>query len=86
MLKQRDEELWLDLINYSIHNPKFISGLLDHIANYTNPVDLLKRIPKGMKIPGLREKLIKLVTDYNVQVCCSANTNFDFLGLITKRL
>lgn len=47
---QNDDELWEDLIDYSMKNPRFVSGLLEHIGAYVDPVRLIKRIPNGMEV------------------------------------
>jgi hypothetical protein len=65
---QNDEELWEDLIDYSMKNPKFISSLLEHIGAYVDPIRLIKRIPEGMEITGLRDRIVKIISDYNLQV------------------
>lgn len=35
---------------------------------YVDPVKLIKKIPLGMEISGLREKVVKIISDYNLQV------------------
>ncbi|KAF0977952.1 hypothetical protein FDP41_003274 [Naegleria fowleri] len=69
--KQPDSELYQDLINKSLKKPKFISGLLDHIAehgsDYIDPLALVKKIPEGMDIEGLKKKLTRLITNFSHQ-------------------
>uniref|UniRef100_A0A7S1PGB3 RING-type domain-containing protein n=1 Tax=Percolomonas cosmopolitus TaxID=63605 RepID=A0A7S1PGB3_9EUKA len=70
--QQRDDsELWQDLINHSLKNGKFISGLLDHIGEYIgdhiNPQTLIKEIPEEMEIDDLKYKLAKIISDYSLQ-------------------
>jgi len=65
---QKDEELWEDLISYSMKNAKFVSSLLEHIGAYVDPVKLIKRIPEGMQIEHLRDRLVKIIFDYNLQM------------------
>jgi len=31
-------------------------------------LDLIRRIPEGMEIIGLRNRLVKIISDYNLQV------------------
>lgn len=57
-----DEELWEDLIAHSMNNPAFISGLLENIGAHVDPIKLIKRIPNGMEIIGLRDRLVKIVS------------------------
>lgn len=63
-----DEELWADLIDYSIDKPPFITGLLNNIGTHVDPIILIKRIKEGMEIPGLRDSLVKILHDYNLQI------------------
>ncbi|CAB3979402.1 vacuolar sorting-associated 41 homolog [Paramuricea clavata] len=63
-----DEELWEDLITYSLDKPAFITGLLDNIGTHVDPIKLIKRIPSDMEIPGLRDSLVKILQDYNLQI------------------
>eukprot|EP01114_Cavostelium_apophysatum_P004970 TRINITY_DN1546_c0_g1_i1.p1 TRINITY_DN1546_c0_g1~~TRINITY_DN1546_c0_g1_i1.p1 ORF type:complete len:976 (-),score=258.51 TRINITY_DN1546_c0_g1_i1:28-2796(-) len=65
---QNDDELWDDLIDYSMKNAHFVSSLLEHIGAYVDPVKLIKRIPSGMEIVGLRDRLVKIISDYNLQM------------------
>ncbi|XP_048576551.1 vacuolar protein sorting-associated protein 41 homolog isoform X2 [Nematostella vectensis] len=66
--EQNDEELWEDLIKYSLDKPSFITCLLHNIGTHVDPIRLIKRIPQGMKIPGLRDSLVKILQDYNLQI------------------
>ncbi|XP_028395633.1 vacuolar protein sorting-associated protein 41 homolog [Dendronephthya gigantea] len=63
-----DEELWEDLITYSLDKPAFITGLLHNIGTHVDPIKLIKRIPSVMEIPGLRDSLVKILHDYNLQI------------------
>lgn len=65
--EQNDEELWEDLIRYSLDKPDFITGLLQNVGSHVDPIKLIKRIPKGLKIPELKMSLIKILQDYNLQ-------------------
>lgn len=49
-------------------NADFVSSLLEHIGAYVDPRLLIRRIPEGMRINGLRDKLVKIISDYNLQV------------------
>jgi vacuolar protein sorting-associated protein 41 len=65
--KQDDPELWDDLIKRSITNPVFVSGLLENVGTHINPLTLIDKIPRGMEIIGLRDRLVKIIYDYNLQ-------------------
>ena len=63
-----DKELWEDLIAFSIDKPDFITGLLNNIGTHVDPIILIRKIRSGMKIPGLRDSLVRILQDYNLQV------------------
>ncbi|KAK3916032.1 Vacuolar protein sorting-associated protein 41-like protein [Frankliniella fusca] len=59
--EHHDIELWEDLIN-------FITFLLQRIGTYVDPRILVQQIEYGMKIPGLKNSLVKLMRDYSLQM------------------
>ncbi|XP_015111621.1 vacuolar protein sorting-associated protein 41 homolog [Diachasma alloeum] len=63
-----DEELWNDLINYSLNKSENITFLLQKIGTYVDPRLMVQRIEPSMQIPGLKKALIKMMCDYNLQV------------------
>ena len=106
--EQNDQELWEDLISYSMTRPgasagcsrtarwagravggadtgaahtwvvvggtaaahpgtDFIIGLLQNVGSDVDPIKLIERIPKGLEIPGLRNAIVKIMQDYNLQ-------------------
>ncbi|XP_069111688.1 vacuolar protein sorting-associated protein 41 homolog [Argopecten irradians] len=65
---QNEQELWEDLIQYSIDKPSFIKGLLQNIGTHVDPIILITKIQEGMHIPGLRDSLVKILQDYNLQM------------------
>eukprot|EP01027_Heterolobosea_sp_BB2_P017634 GEZU01024978.1.p2 GENE.GEZU01024978.1~~GEZU01024978.1.p2 ORF type:complete len:219 (-),score=75.14 GEZU01024978.1:164-820(-) len=77
---QNDEELWEDLINYSLSNASFVSDLLDHIGEHIDPLKLIKQIPPNMQIHKterskfeLKEKLVRVISEYALQANLNAN-------------
>ena len=68
MQSVNDEELWDDLITKSMQKPAFVSALLEHIGGHVDPIKLIKRIPEGLEIEGLRDRLVKIISDFNLQV------------------
>ncbi|TPX31569.1 hypothetical protein SeMB42_g07741 [Synchytrium endobioticum] len=66
--EQNDEELWNDLMTYSMDKPEFIVGLLENLGSVIDPIRLIRRIPPDLEIPGLRAALIKVLHDYRVQM------------------
>ena len=66
--EQNDDVLWDSLISMSIKNPTFLSGFLEHIGAHVDPLKLIERIPNGVAVEGLRDRLVKIISDYNLQV------------------
>lgn len=50
------------------HPVAFITGLLNNIGTHVDPILLIHRIKEGMEIPNLRDSLVKILQDYNLQV------------------
>mmetsp|Transcript_17674 Transcript_17674/g.53897 ORF Transcript_17674/g.53897 Transcript_17674/m.53897 type:complete len:683 (-) Transcript_17674:1202-3250(-) len=75
-----DKDLWDDLIAHALKNDRFLSGLLDY-ADVS--VKLIEQIPDGMRIPGLKHKLIKILDDHTFQLlaykCCAKAASADCL-------
>lgn len=65
---QNDAELWHDLIGLSLDRPDFLAVLLRRIGTYVDPRILIRRIGKHTEVPGLKSALVKMMTDYNLQV------------------
>ena len=49
--------------------PGFIRGLLENVGAEIDPIRLIRRIKNGLEIPGLKLALIKILQDFNLQVC-----------------
>jgi hypothetical protein len=64
---QNDADLWEDLLDYSMDKPRFIRGLLEEVGTAIDPIRLVRRIPEGLEIEGLREGLSKMVKEYEIQ-------------------
>jgi hypothetical protein len=43
-------------------------ALLNNIGTHVDPINLIDRIPNGVKIKGLRDALAKILQDYRVQI------------------
>jgi len=65
--QQDDPDLWDDLLDYSMSRPKFIQGLLAEVGTAVDPIKLVKRIPSGLEVEGLRDGLKKMVREYDLQ-------------------
>ncbi|KZF24720.1 WD domain-containing protein [Xylona heveae TC161] len=64
---QDDPDLWDDLLNYSMDKSRFIRGLLEEVGTAIDPVTLVRRIPEGLEIEGLRDGLSRMIRDYEIQ-------------------
>jgi vacuolar protein sorting-associated protein 41 len=70
--QQDDPDLWEDLLNYSMDKPRFIRGLLEEVGTAINPITLVRRIPEGLEIEGLREGLSRMIKEYEIQFSISS--------------
>ena len=68
---QNDDDLWDDLLNYSMEKPRFIRGLLEGVGTAIDPVTLVRRIPDGLEIEGLRSGLSKILKEFELQYSIS---------------
>ncbi|KAL8937020.1 MAG: hypothetical protein Q9211_003901 [Gyalolechia sp. 1 TL-2023] len=65
--EQDDQSLWEDLLKYSMNKPMFIRGLLEEVGTSIDPVRLVRRIPKGLEIEGLKKSLMRMIREYEIQ-------------------
>ncbi|KAK3377136.1 hypothetical protein B0T24DRAFT_551229 [Lasiosphaeria ovina] len=70
--EQDDPDLWEDLLNYSMDKPRFIRGLLEEVGTAINPITLVRRIPQGLAIEGLREGLKHIMKEHEIQFSISS--------------
>lgn len=64
---QDDPDLWNDLLDYSMDKPRFIRGLLNEVGTSIDPITLVKRIPEGLEIEGLRDGIGRMVKEFEIQ-------------------
>ncbi|XP_015836358.1 vacuolar protein sorting-associated protein 41 homolog isoform X2 [Tribolium castaneum] len=83
-----DPDLWNDLINHSLDKPEFIKFLLQSIGTYVDPTVLVQKIRNGMEVPGLKNSLVKMLYQYNLQVSvqegCKKILVSDYFNLLRK--
>jgi hypothetical protein len=84
-VESHDKELWYRLIEYSLRDETFLGGLLDCAGAYNLDLPrLIREIPQGMHVTGLRQKLSKIVADYSFQVTlhqtCLTSLRSDYLA------
>lgn len=65
--EQSDDDLWNDLLDYSMDKPHFIRALLEEVGTSINPVTLVRRIPEGLEIEGLPEGIRRMMRDFEIQ-------------------
>lgn len=65
--EQNDADLWEDLLDFSMDKPHFIRGLLNEVGTSINPITLIKRIPEGLEIEGLRDGIGRMVREFEIQ-------------------
>lgn len=70
--EQDDPDLWEDLLNYSMDKPRFIHGLLEEVGTSIDPITLVRRIPEGLEIEGLREGLKHIMKEHEIQYSISS--------------
>ncbi|KAJ4348359.1 Vacuolar protein sorting-associated protein 41 [Didymosphaeria variabile] len=69
--EQDDPDLWNDLLEFSMDKPHFIRGLLAEVGTAIDPVRLVRRIPEGLEIEGLRDGIGRMVREYEIQYSIS---------------
>lgn len=75
-------------MKYSETRPNFIKGLLENVSTEIDPIRIIRRIRNGLEIPGLKESLIKILQDFNLQTSlmegCGTVLNSDCTDLSAK--
>ncbi|KYR00389.1 RING zinc finger-containing protein [Tieghemostelium lacteum] len=66
--QQQDADLWEYFISKSMNNSSYISELLENIGSNVDPIKLIRLIPEKMEIKNLRNRLVKILSDYNLQM------------------
>ncbi|KAK4612570.1 Vacuolar protein sorting-associated protein 41 [Fulvia fulva] len=70
---KENPDLWNDLLDYSMDKPSFIKGLLEEVgaAAAFNPIDVVRRIPEGLEVEGLKQGIQRLVREFEIQMSIS---------------
>lgn len=69
--EQDDAYLWDDLLAYSMDKPRFIRALLEEVGTAIDPITLVRRIPEGLEIDGLRQGLRHMMKEHEIQLSIS---------------
>lgn len=72
---QHDDDLWEELITQSLSNPQMIGALLEHTVGNIDPLHLILKVPHGMHIPQLRDRLVRIITDYRTETSLRRGCN-----------
>ena len=78
--EQGDIDLWEDLLNYSVNKPAFIRALLEEAGTSIDPINLIRKIPEGLEIMGLRESLTRMIREHELQHSISEGVARVFRG------
>ncbi|KAG6472337.1 vacuolar protein sorting-associated protein 41 homolog [Zingiber officinale] len=85
---QHDDDLWEELIKQCLRKPEMIGMLLEHTVGNLDPLYIVKKVPDGLEIPRLRDRLVKIITDYRTETSlrhgCNAILKTDCVNLLIK--
>ena len=83
--ESRDEELWELLISLTLGDAALAGDLLDHAGGGVDPLRLVEAIPDEMQIDRLRDRLVRVISDFrsalSLQSGCNAVLRTDCLEL-----
>ncbi|KAK5173157.1 Vacuolar protein sorting-associated protein 41 [Saxophila tyrrhenica] len=68
---KENPDLWDDLLDYSMNKPAFIKGLLEEVGTAIDPINLIRRIPEGLEIEGLKQGVQRMMREYDIQFSIS---------------
>ncbi|RZC77090.1 hypothetical protein C5167_001267 [Papaver somniferum] len=85
---QHDDELWEELIKQCLHRPEMVGMLLEHTVGNLDPLYIVNMVPNGLQIPRLRDRLVKIITDYRTEMSlrhgCNDILKADCVNLLVK--
>ncbi|CAL0304043.1 unnamed protein product [Lupinus luteus] len=85
---QHDDELWEELIKQCLHKPEMVGMLLEHTVGNLDPLYIVNKVPNGLEIPRLRDRLVKIITDYRTETSlrqgCNDILKADCVNLLIK--
>lgn len=85
---QNDDEIWEELIKQSTQRPEMVGKLLEHTVGNLDPLHIVNVVPDGLEIPRLRDRLVKIVTDYRTETSlrhgCNDILKADIVNLLVK--
>ncbi|KAG9442877.1 hypothetical protein H6P81_018731 [Aristolochia fimbriata] len=85
---QHDDELWEELIKQCLRKPEMVGMLLEHTVGNLDPLYIVNMVPNGLHIPRLRDRLVKIITDYRTETSlrhgCNDILKADCVNLLVK--
>ncbi|CAN1131493.1 Vacuolar protein sorting-associated protein 41 homolog, partial [Linum perenne] len=85
---QHDDDLWEELIKQCINKPEMVGVLLEHTVGNLDPLYIVNIVPNGLEIPRLRDRLVKIITDYRTETSlrhgCNDILKADCVNLLVK--
>jgi hypothetical protein len=85
---QHDDDLWEELIKQCLHKPEMVGVLLEHTVGNLDPLYIVNIVPNGLEIPRLRDRLVKIITDYRTETSlrhgCNDILKTDCINLLMK--
>ncbi|XP_027177627.1 vacuolar protein sorting-associated protein 41 homolog [Coffea eugenioides] len=85
---QHDDELWEELIKQCLDKPEMVGVLLEHTVGNLDPLHIVSMLPDGLEIPRLRDRLVKIITDYRTETSlrhgCNDILKADCVNLLIK--
>ncbi|KAI7729707.1 LOW QUALITY PROTEIN: hypothetical protein M8C21_012385, partial [Ambrosia artemisiifolia] len=85
---QHDDDLWEELIRQCMNKPEMVGVLLEHTVGNLDPLYIVNIVPNGLEIPRLRDRLVKIITDYRTETSlrhgCNDILKADIVNLLVK--
>ncbi|KAI4334309.1 hypothetical protein L6164_019020 [Bauhinia variegata] len=85
---QHDDDLWEELIKQCLNKPEMVGILLEHTVGNLDPLYIVNKVPNGLEIPRLRDRLVKIITDYRTETSlrhgCNDILKADCVNLLIK--
>ncbi|PKI63406.1 hypothetical protein CRG98_016211 [Punica granatum] len=85
---QHDDDLWEELIKQCLNKPEMVGMLLEHTVGNLDPLYIVNMVPNGLEIPKLRDRLVKIITDYRTETSlrhgCNDILKADCVNLLVK--
>ncbi|PIA54894.1 hypothetical protein AQUCO_00901062v1 [Aquilegia coerulea] len=85
---QHDDDLWEELIKQCLNKAEMVGVLLEHTVGNLDPLYIVNMVPNGLRIPRLRDRLVKIITDYRTETSlrhgCNDILKADCVNLLVK--